>query len=74
MASISQWLEPLLEQLALATDHRTLVMPTLDIIPEVRAAPRAIRWELRMFRGPVDMRIVTYSGPVEDCYSGPVSI
>lgn len=29
-----QWLEPLLEQLALAKDHRTLVMPTLDIIPE----------------------------------------
>eukprot|EP00434_Breviolum_minutum_P029990 symbB.v1.2.026520.t2/scaffold2657.1/size73794/4 len=29
-----QWLEPLLEQLALAKDHKTLVMPTLDIIPE----------------------------------------
>ncbi|CAK8995890.1 unnamed protein product [Durusdinium trenchii] len=29
-----QWLEPLLEQLALARDHKTLVMPTLDIIPE----------------------------------------
>lgn len=29
-----QWLEPLLEQLARAKDHATLVMPTLDIIPE----------------------------------------
>jgi len=28
------WLEPLLEQLTLSTDHGTLVMPTLDIIPE----------------------------------------
>ena len=33
---ICQWLEPLLEQLALAKDHKTLVMPTLDIIPEAR--------------------------------------
>jgi len=31
---LAQWLEPLLEQLALSKDHRTLVMPTLDIIPE----------------------------------------
>ncbi|CAJ1432879.1 unnamed protein product [Effrenium voratum] len=29
-----QWMEPLLEQLALAKDHGTLVMPILDIIPE----------------------------------------
>lgn len=31
---VKQWLEPLLEQLARAKDHATLVMPTLDIIPE----------------------------------------
>mmetsp|Transcript_103630 Transcript_103630/g.186984 ORF Transcript_103630/g.186984 Transcript_103630/m.186984 type:complete len:465 (-) Transcript_103630:117-1511(-) len=29
-----QWLEPLLEQLAMSKDHNMLVMPTLDIIPE----------------------------------------
>ncbi|CAE7228615.1 gly-4, partial [Symbiodinium microadriaticum] len=31
---VQQWLEPLLEQLSLAEDHKTLVMPILDIIPE----------------------------------------
>lgn len=29
-----QWLEPLLEQLALARDHKTLVMPTLETSPD----------------------------------------
>jgi len=31
---VKQWLEPLLEQLSADGDHRTLVMPILDIIPE----------------------------------------
>lgn len=31
---VQQWMEPLLEQLARSKDHATLVMPTLDIIPE----------------------------------------
>lgn len=31
---VHQWMEPLLEQLARSKDHATLVMPTLDIIPE----------------------------------------
>jgi len=29
-----QWLEPLVQQLALSSSHSTIVMPTLDIIPE----------------------------------------
>mmetsp|Transcript_16595 Transcript_16595/g.29043 ORF Transcript_16595/g.29043 Transcript_16595/m.29043 type:complete len:488 (+) Transcript_16595:184-1647(+) len=31
---VQEWLEPLLEQLAESSDHATIVMPTLDIIPE----------------------------------------
>ena len=41
----AQWLEPLLEQLALAKDHRTLVMPTLDIIPEAWRGDEVIKLE-----------------------------
>ena len=45
-----QWLEPLLEQLALAKDHKTLVMPTLDIIPEAGVDPQKNSWALVFFR------------------------